>query len=364
VIVTPGAIAAFPWSALERVARGREAVLRAARRQLERIGEPDLLAKNLEKLLGCEIEFRFRALTSQAPAHLVQLAFEVPGRSTTWRLGVEAGLASALLGALLRRPVTIVDAAAPIDPALYGALSALVIEAARGALASEPLSPALVPSSPAAEVVALATVLVQRRPYTAALWLPEIVAAPPAKAGVSLLRQLAGAEVSLPLVTATCVVASSMLRELVPGAAFCPGAAWTLAPNGAGRAILCAGQSERGIEVELGPSEKIVVRGHVAVAVAAEQDLPVENEAPSDAPTLADVVLDAPITVRVEVGQIAMPAREWAELRPGDVIGTGRRIAEPVVLRAAGHVLARGELVNLDGELAVRILELMPRDRE
>jgi flagellar motor switch/type III secretory pathway protein FliN len=363
-MATPSAIAPFPWSALERVARGREATLRAARRQLERIGKPAIIAKNLGILIGCEIEFRFRALTAQAPAHLVQLAFEVPGSSTAWRLGVEAGLASALVGALLRRPGTIVDPTAPIDPALYGALSALVVEAARGALGSEPLSPALVPSSPAAEVVALATVLVERRPYTAALWLPEVVVATPAMPGVNLLRLLAGVDVSVPLVAATCVVASSVLRELVPGAAFCPGAAWTIAPNGAGRAILCAGQSERGVEVELGPNEKIVVRGHAAVAVAAEQDLPVENEAPSDAPTLADVVLDAPIAVRVEVGQIAMPAREWAELRPGDVIGTGRRIAEPVVLRAAGQVLARGELVNLDGELAVRILELMPRDRE
>lgn len=80
-------------------------------------------------------------------------------------------------------------------------------------------------------------------------------------------------------------------------------------------------------------------------------------------PTLADVVLDAPLVVRIEVGQVSMPAREWGALKPGDVIGTGRRLAEPVLLRAGGQVLARGELVNLEGELAVRVLELSPKDR-
>jgi flagellar motor switch/type III secretory pathway protein FliN len=75
--------------------------------------------------------------------------------------------------------------------------------------------------------------------------------------------------------------------------------------------------------------------------------------------SLTDAVLDSPVVVRVEVGAVSMSAREWAELAPGDVIETGRRIAEPVVLRVAGREVARGELVNLEGELGVRIRELV-----
>jgi flagellar motor switch/type III secretory pathway protein FliN len=77
--------------------------------------------------------------------------------------------------------------------------------------------------------------------------------------------------------------------------------------------------------------------------------------------TATSAVLEAPIVVRLELGSVSMSARNWAELRPGDVIETGQRIAEPVLLRAGDRVLARGELVNVDGELGVRVLELMPR---
>ena len=73
---------------------------------------------------------------------------------------------------------------------------------------------------------------------------------------------------------------------------------------------------------------------------------------------LANTVLDAPFVVRVEVGAVSMLARDWAKLAPGDVVLTGRRIAEPAVLRVAGREVARGELVNVDGELAVRIQQI------
>jgi flagellar motor switch/type III secretory pathway protein FliN len=51
-----------------------------------------------------------------------------------------------------------------------------------------------------------------------------------------------------------------------------------------------------------------------------------------------------------------MRAREWASLSPGDVVALGRRIGEAVTLRVGGVTVARGELVDLDGEIAVRIL--------
>ena len=73
---------------------------------------------------------------------------------------------------------------------------------------------------------------------------------------------------------------------------------------------------------------------------------------------LESAVLDAPVVVRVEIGAVSLTARQWAALKPGDVLQTGRKIAEPVSLRIAGCEVARGDLVNVEGELGVRIREL------
>mgnify|MGYP000459228911 CR=1 FL=1 len=41
----------------------------------------------------------------------------------------------------------------------------------------------------------------------------------------------------------------------------------------------------------------------------------------------------------------------------GDVITLARRVGEPVVLRVAGVEVARGELVEVEGEVGVRITQ-------
>ena len=64
----------------------------------------------------------------------------------------------------------------------------------------------------------------------------------------------------------------------------------------------------------------------------------------------------APVVLRVEVATVTLEAQEWARLGPGSVVATGVRLGEPAVLRVGGAVVARGELCDLDGELAVRIL--------
>lgn len=72
-------------------------------------------------------------------------------------------------------------------------------------------------------------------------------------------------------------------------------------------------------------------------------------------PTL-EVLEDAPVVVRVELGVVEMKARDWAHLSPGDVVTLGRKLGDPAVLRIGGVEVARGELVQVDGEVGVRIL--------
>jgi flagellar motor switch/type III secretory pathway protein FliN len=72
---------------------------------------------------------------------------------------------------------------------------------------------------------------------------------------------------------------------------------------------------------------------------------------------LVTAVGDIPVVVRVEIGEALMAAREWAALQRGDVIALGRRIGERVTLRVGGVRVASGELVEIDGDVGVRIVE-------
>ncbi len=71
---------------------------------------------------------------------------------------------------------------------------------------------------------------------------------------------------------------------------------------------------------------------------------------------LVNAIGEVPVVLRVELGEAVMSARDWASLSPGDVIGLGRRVGDHVLLRVGGVPVARGELVDIDGEVGVRII--------
>jgi flagellar motor switch/type III secretory pathway protein FliN len=66
---------------------------------------------------------------------------------------------------------------------------------------------------------------------------------------------------------------------------------------------------------------------------------------------------DALLSLRVEIATAVLPAREWAALGPGAIVMLGHRVGEPVVLRVGGVPVARGDLVEVDGQVGVRIIE-------
>ena len=84
---------------------------------------------------------------------------------------------------------------------------------------------------------------------------------------------------------------------------------------------------------------------------------------PSDHDPLVNAVGELPVVVRVEIGEARMAARDWAALRRGDVIALGRRVGEHVVLRVGGVPVAHGELVEIEGEVGVRIVERVVDER-
>ena len=59
-----------------------------------------------------------------------------------------------------------------------------------------------------------------------------------------------------------------------------------------------------------------------------------------------------PLHVQIVLGAVTMPVAQVMALRRGAVLELDRRIGEPVDMVVNGRVLARGEIVVLDGDEA------------
>jgi type III secretion system YscQ/HrcQ family protein len=79
-----------------------------------------------------------------------------------------------------------------------------------------------------------------------------------------------------------------------------------------------------------------------------------ETKKPEDA-AAAELLRELPVEVVCELGRVEMSGRELIELRPGVVLPVGRPLAGPVDLTVGGRVVARGELVDVEGEIGVRV---------
>jgi flagellar motor switch protein FliN/FliY len=77
-----------------------------------------------------------------------------------------------------------------------------------------------------------------------------------------------------------------------------------------------------------------------------------------------DPLLEVTVTVAVELGRARMCLGDVARLKPGAVVVLDRVVTEPVELVAQGLPIARGEVVVVDDQFAIRITELLdPRRR-
>ena len=67
---------------------------------------------------------------------------------------------------------------------------------------------------------------------------------------------------------------------------------------------------------------------------------------------------EVPVTLAIELGRVSLTLSRLADLREGDVIELGRHPQEPVELTSGGRLVARGELVQIDTELGVRLISV------
>lgn len=110
------------------------------------------------------------------------------------------------------------------------------------------------------------------------------------------------------------------------------------------------GYEEQGYAEGEGYTEQ---EGYGEEAYAAE-DVPLDDNLAEMEPLLGDM----PVHVVVELGRVELTADEVISLRPGQLLELGRAPTDPVDLVVDGRILAKGELVEIEGQLGVRIQSL------
>lgn len=367
-LTKPPRVSPYPWAALESLPRDVVGYLPAFRRAIRRAIDPRTLAVKIGEIIDAPIRFRTGRIEALAGPELPSLqgaAFVLSTSDERLRIGVEVDreLAAILVSKVLARPVGIMNPSRPLDPQIVGAVAAIVTTATRraneGRLPLIPLGLGNLRLASGERAVRIhLSVIIKDEAHPATLTLPWLSphtdddASSPRLA----LRSLDHLPISLPLIAATSLATPRDIASLSVGDAFMPGSGWTVSAQGealVGKALLAAAASHRGLSVALLPHGDIAV-GRPCEALLEPLDM--QNPDP-DSESTAEAVLDAPVIVRVEVGSVTMTAREWANLAEGDVIAMGRRVAEPVILRVGGLEVARGELVDIEGELGVRIRE-------
>lgn len=87
-----------------------------------------------------------------------------------------------------------------------------------------------------------------------------------------------------------------------------------------------------------------------------------EMAAPHNRDTFAgnlDLLMDVELEVMLRFGERGMRLQEILELGAGSVVELDRRIEEPADLLLDGRVIARGEVVVVDGNYGLRVLEIV-----
>lgn len=385
----------FPWKSLETTGRVQLDALRDMRRWVARYVRLDGLATALQGMLGQEVRVLVRRAGPRVPGHAMDEGLGVvlvaAGQETLSDgralVAVEASLAAAVVARVVRRPAPVVTRTGmAASAALAGAVGAVVVAAARRA--HEGLALKVVAAGAAGgleagfagdrpEVIAISlTVVVGDDAFAA-----QVLVAPGAGfvAGsrawsVGLLSAMGPVPLSLPIVACASVAPAADVAALRAGDVWLPGT-WTLqlatgtrldlapgmqrdATSLRGDVVLAAPSSSIGVRARLVDGGRLVLSGEVDALGTPEVGM-MESEITTP---IVEAVGDVPVVVRVEIGEACMAAREWAALGKGDVVTLGRRVGETVLLRVAGVPVARGELVSVEGEVGVRIAEILPGD--
>jgi len=131
----------------------------------------------------------------------------------------------------------------------------------------------------------------------------------------------------------------------------------TLQLAGSAHHILCALHSHTlSLESFTRPPHTPHAQGNTTVTTTLGRRIPLEDAPANQAgPSFG---ADAPIELNLTLARFQLTLGELQQLRVGDVLSSGRALGERVSLCVSGYAVADGELVDVDGELGVRILQV------
>jgi flagellar motor switch protein FliN/FliY len=119
------------------------------------------------------------------------------------------------------------------------------------------------------------------------------------------------------------------------------------------------------VELHLSAALAAALRGTTANAAA-----PLTAASPSLSPTVAagpassavslDLLMDVELGVTLRFGSRRLLLREILDLNPGSVIELDREVSDPVDMLLDGRLVARGEVVVLNGCYGLRVTEVAP----
>jgi len=88
---------------------------------------------------------------------------------------------------------------------------------------------------------------------------------------------------------------------------------------------------------------------------------PFPDRLPARAPMALELLFDVELPVSVSFGHAHLPLKDVLKLNTGSIVELDRGIAEPVDIVINNCVIARGEVVVMDGNYGVRIQHIVSR---
>ena len=200
---------------------------------------------------------------------------------------------------------------------------------------------------PQTAVLSLAQLLLSEAQDRAAEFKPEH-----REAAEELIRQIAGQ-------TATALAGRwgevQLRAELAEAPSWAAGlSGWIVSPAGA--------PAQFWLEWQLSASLLAALRAAPGATAAAKGEE--ANPEAGESATLVsagklDLLMDVELDVTLRFGGRRMRLREILELGPGSVVELDRQVQEPADLLLDGRLIARGEVVVVDGNYGLRVLEVI-----
>lgn len=85
----------------------------------------------------------------------------------------------------------------------------------------------------------------------------------------------------------------------------------------------------------------------------------IEEKGTGASPSSIDLLKDVPLTVTAELGRTKMMVKDILKLGVGSVIELEKEAGELVDILVNNKLIAKGEVVEVDGNFGVRIVEVM-----